>query len=73
MGGGLWAARVFSGRAGPEAAAQQLQQLRDALAADGVAADGSEWVLARYNDPGTAPPFRRNEVLVPLQSFDLWG
>ncbi len=27
----------------------------------------------RYNDPGTLPPFRRNEVLVALREpYDLW-
>jgi len=27
----------------------------------------------RYNDPGTLPPFRRNEVLVKLlPGYDIW-
>ncbi len=29
--------------------------------------------VCRYNDPGTLPPFRRNEVLIQLQGpFELW-
>lgn len=71
--GGVFAVAAFAGLA-PEAEVQrQLEGLRAALAADGVrAAAGSAWALARYNEPLTAPPLRRNEVLVRLQEpFEL--
>lgn len=42
------------------------------MSRDGLEAAGPDWTLARYNDPRTLPPFRRNEVLVPLGDFDLW-
>jgi len=29
--------------------------------------------LAQYNDPSTQAKFRRNEIFVPLKSFDLWA
>lgn len=44
---------------------------RRVLLRDGVQ-PGEGWTLAQYNDPGTAPPFRRNEVLIPLEGFSLW-
>ncbi len=45
---------------------------RAALARDGLKPAGAVWSLARYNDPSTPAPFRRNEVLLPLEGFDLW-
>jgi hypothetical protein len=45
---------------------------RRMLQKDGLQLSGEGWLLAQYNDPGTAPPFRRNEVLIPLHNFQLW-
>lgn len=48
-------------------------QLLELMEADGLKA-GSKSLLLRYNDPGTKGPFRRNEVLIPIESgFDLWA
>lgn len=57
---------------------------RASLERDGVpmappSSDGSScgpgYSLARYNDPSTPAPLRRNELLVPLDAarFDIWG
>lgn len=71
--GGTFACIGFAGIATPEAAAAQEKVLRRALQRDGLEpAPGQSWLLAQYNDPGTLPPFRRNEVLIPLQNFKLW-
>ena len=50
--------------------AAEAATLRRALLADGLS-PGEGWLLARYNDPGTLPPFRQNEVLIPLTQFHL--
>ena len=71
--GGLFAAAAFAGRADSASAEAEVGRLRAALARDGLAAAGDDWVLLRYNDPGTWPPLRLNEVLLPLERFDLWG
>ncbi|KAK9822836.1 hypothetical protein WJX81_000491 [Elliptochloris bilobata] len=73
MSGGLFAIAAFSGHADPPRARAEAEKLRAALARDGMAFAGDDWALLRYNDPGTWPPLRLNEVLVPLAGFDLWG
>lgn len=71
--GGVFAVASFSGLGGEGDAEDQVWQLRKHLMADGVEVQlGGQWVLARYNDPGTPPPFRRNEVMLPLADFKLW-
>lgn len=71
--GGLYAAAVFNGVATPRRCAEMQQQLLDALHEAGLrVADPGAWVLARYNDPSVKPRFRRNEVLMKLEGFDLW-
>lgn len=70
--GAVYAARAFSGAADEAACAVQLQQLKGSVQADGYAV-GDGWLVARYNDPSTKPPFRRNEVLLPVTNFGLWG
>eukprot|EP00887_Chlorella_sp_A99_P001320 scaffold14.g1320.t1 len=71
--GGLYAAVAFSGFATEAEAEREAAALRAALRSDGLQiAEGGGWVLARYNDPSTPLPFRRNEVLVPLSAFELW-
>ncbi|GLI62228.1 hypothetical protein VaNZ11_004825 [Volvox africanus] len=70
--GGVFAARVFGGYAGEEEASRQAEVLRASLERDGLKPASSVWTLARYNDPSTPAPFRRNEVLLPLKDFDMW-
>ena len=71
--GGLFAVRSFSGVASQQQASAQLLQLQGALARDNVMLASDDWLLARYNDPSTKGPFRRNEVMVPVQDFDIWA
>ena len=71
--GATFAVACFSGLGGEETAAREAARLKKAVEADGLRpVAGAQWVLARYNDPGTPPPFRRNEVLLPLDDFKLW-
>lgn len=73
MPGGVFAVATFSGVGDEVTSAAVAEQLRLDVASDGLRFDShSPWTLARYNDPGTPPPFRRNEVLLPLQDFKLW-
>jgi hypothetical protein len=71
-GEGLYAVASFSGIADPKTAAEQESRLRQVMQERGMKADGSDWLLARYNDPSTKPAFRRNEVLIPVKGFELW-
>ncbi|MEW5301051.1 MAG: hypothetical protein WDW38_009378 [Sanguina aurantia] len=71
--GGVLAVRIFSGLATEESAVQEEAQLRASLVRDGQQLqEGAPWQLARYNDPSTPAPLRRNEVLIPLDDFQLW-
>ena len=70
--GGEYAAITFSGVADPQAAAQKERELRALMQGRKISAAGSEWYLARYNDPSTKPAQRKNEVLIPVKDFDLW-
>ena len=69
---GEYAAISFSGVADPQAAAQKERELRALLQRRNISASGSEWYLARYNDPSTKPAYRKNEILIPIKDFDLW-
>lgn len=71
--GGHVAALIFPGVADDGEVSSRKAELLTALAQDGYVADTGAWRVARYNDPGTKPAFRRNEVLVPVTNFDLWG
>jgi SOUL heme-binding protein len=52
---------------------QQLQRLRQAVQKHSLKLKSpNEYVIARYNDPSTKPIFRRNEILVELEDFQLW-
>ncbi|KAL0027314.1 hypothetical protein WJX77_012126 [Trebouxia sp. C0004] len=73
MPGGTYAVRSFSGMAGEKQAQKQLERLRVAMARDDLQGGATDWTLARYNDPSTKGPFRRNEVLISVTNFDLWG
>ncbi|PNW83042.1 hypothetical protein CHLRE_06g304400v5 [Chlamydomonas reinhardtii] len=70
--GGVFAARVFGGYAKEADAAREAGALKAALTRDGRKAASGVWTLARYNDPSTPAPFRRNEVLLPLEGYELW-
>ncbi|KAF5840983.1 regulatory factor, effector binding domain-containing protein [Dunaliella salina] len=73
---GTVAARAFTGLAFPGEVEEQAKELFAALKRDNVPFDESSgWRLARYNDPGTLPPLRRNEVMVKLaDNYDpLWA
>jgi hypothetical protein len=68
----LYAAIRFPGRADAEECDRFKADLIGLMKADGLI-PGSSSLLLRYNDPGTRGPFRRNEVLIPIESgFDLW-
>ena len=72
LAGEIFAARAFSGVADDQHAAQEATELRRQLLAHGQVPAGDGWLLARYNDPSVLPPFRRNEVLIPVADFQLW-
>jgi DNA gyrase inhibitor GyrI len=72
--GGIYAAAVFSGVATPRRCSEVSSELFTALQEARLKpVDSSSWMLARYNDPSVKPRFRRNEILVELQDFNLWG
>lgn len=54
----------------PGQVTQAERLLRGALLVDGLKPE-SGYKLARYNDPFTLPPFRRNEVLIRLEEFEM--
>lgn len=56
----------FGGVATPAAAAGKAEGLRRSLERDGYTVVG-DYVLARYNPPWTLPPFRTNEVMLPIE------
>ncbi|XP_050219872.1 uncharacterized protein LOC126670232 [Mercurialis annua] len=57
----------FSGIASEKVVQEKVEMLKDKLAGDGYKVIG-EFVLARYNPPWiTLPPFRTNEVMIPVE------
>lgn len=77
--GGLFAVASIGGVVDERKAAVKAEELKRELKRDGVGVvqgkeRGDWWVLARYNDPSTLPPFRKNEVMVELDGdrFKLW-
>lgn len=77
--GGTFASCQFAGKARDNQVAQQVQKLLKCMQEHGLQAktdsEGKpEYLLLRYNDPGTWSAFRRNEVLIAIESgWDLWG
>ena len=66
-----------TGTPSPEKIQQQVAALREQIRGDGSLEDENVggWQFARYNQEGWPKgPFRRNDVLIPLQtgSVDLW-
>ena len=51
---------------------RQVQLLRRAVAERGLRAQGPDFLLAAREQAGVRPALRRNDVLVQLQSFELW-
>lgn len=56
----------FSGFSGEQKVAEKTAQLNDWMARSNLSPSGKAQ-LARYNMPLTPPPFRRNEILIPVR------
>ncbi|KAJ6798847.1 heme-binding-like protein, chloroplastic [Iris pallida] len=56
----------FGGVATDRAVEEKVEKLRGSLERDGHKVVG-EFLLARYNPPWTLPPFRTNEVMLPIE------
>ncbi|KAM7526428.1 hypothetical protein LguiA_016330 [Lonicera macranthoides] len=56
----------FSGVATDEVVEGKVESLKKELERDGYKVLG-DYVLARYNPPWTLPPFRTNEVMIPIE------
>ncbi|KAL0740276.1 hypothetical protein Bca4012_081789 [Brassica carinata] len=65
-GGRKYGVVTFSGTAGERVVSEKVKKLRSDLERDGFKITG-EFVLARYNPPWTLPPFRTNEVMIPVE------
>jgi SOUL heme-binding protein len=76
--GGLFASLGFSGIADDRLATKNASKLAEAMTRNGLRPERDESgsvksLLLQYNEPTVLPPFRRNEVLVPIaDGFDLW-
>ncbi|KAM1353131.1 hypothetical protein TB2_032358 [Malus domestica] len=46
--------------------AEKVEKLKESLEKDGYKIIG-DYILARYNPPWTLPPFRTNEVMIPIE------
>ncbi|GLT89483.1 hypothetical protein SLE2022_074620 [Rubroshorea leprosula] len=57
---------TFGGVATEKVVAEKVEKLRKSLERDGHKVIG-EFLLARYNPPWTLPPFRTNEVKIPVE------
>jgi hypothetical protein len=62
----------FSGRTGDAQLAERESELRDWMAARGLA-PAAEAIYAYYNDPLTPGFLRRNEVMIPVAGDALEG
>ncbi|KAG8647715.1 uncharacterized protein LOC110623402 isoform X2 [Manihot esculenta] len=56
----------FGGVATDKVVEEKVEKLKQSLERDGHKVAG-EFVLARYNPPWTLPPFRTNEVMIPIE------
>ncbi|GJW58390.1 heme-binding-like protein, chloroplastic [Tanacetum coccineum] len=65
-GGRKYGVVKFSGIATNDVVSQKVEKLKKDLERDGVKIVG-EYVLARYNPPWTLPPFRTNEIMIPVE------
>ncbi|KFK36697.1 hypothetical protein AALP_AA4G157400 [Arabis alpina] len=56
----------FSGTAAETVVSEKVKKLSSDLEKDGFKITG-DFILARYNPPWTLPPFRTNEVMIPVE------
>lgn len=56
----------FGGVAKDEVVEEKVEKLKNSLERDGYKVIG-DFLLARYNPPWTLPPFRTNEVMIPIE------
>ncbi|XP_059463318.1 heme-binding-like protein At3g10130, chloroplastic [Corylus avellana] len=56
----------FGGVATEAVVEEKVEKLKKCLERDGYKITG-EFLLARYNPPWTLPPFRTNEVMIPIE------
>ncbi|KAK0583912.1 hypothetical protein LWI29_004969 [Acer saccharum] len=56
----------FSGVATEKVVEEMVDKLKKSLERDGFRVVG-EFLLARYNPPWTLPPFRTNEIMIPVE------
>lgn len=59
----------FTGVATDSVVEERVKKLKECLEKDGYKVIG-EFVLARYNPPWTLPPWRTNEVMIPVELVD---
>lgn len=57
---------TFGGVATDQVVAEKVEKLKECLEKDGCKIIG-EFLLARYNPPWTLPPFRTNEIMIPIE------
>ncbi|CAA7052199.1 unnamed protein product [Microthlaspi erraticum] len=57
---------TFSGTAGESVVSEKVKKLTSDLERDGFKVTG-DFILARFNPPWTLPPFRTNEVMIPVE------
>ncbi|KAM7254741.1 hypothetical protein ACFE04_019982 [Oxalis oulophora] len=65
-GGKKYGVVKFSGVASDQVVKDKVRVLKESLERDGFTVVG-EFLLARYNPPWTLPPFRTNEVMIPVE------
>lgn len=74
----FYAALRFSGKVDDKVRLEKKDELVALMGGDGLIPghdnDGcTRFIVAQYNDPSVSPPFRRNEVLIPIAAgFNLW-
>lgn len=56
----------FSGRTTDQIVNPKVERLKSSLEKDGYTITGN-FLLARYNPPWTLPPFRTNEIMLPVE------
>ncbi|XP_010505403.1 PREDICTED: heme-binding-like protein At3g10130, chloroplastic isoform X2 [Camelina sativa] len=65
-GGRKYGVVKFSGTTSESVVSDKVKKLTSDLEKDGFKITG-DFVLARYNPPWTLPPFRTNEVMIPVE------
>ncbi|KAL0862506.1 hypothetical protein Bca101_041624 [Brassica carinata] len=65
-GGRKYGVVTFGGTAAEGVVREKVKKLTSDLERDGFKITG-EFVLARYNPPWTLPPFKTNEVMIPVE------